>query len=120
MAIEDTITHAAWYVKISVSKIQDGEWPPFWKPINRHVPTTVWLILMKFCMVMHIGLRQGIDCWNFEFLNIQHSGATILKITKSSENVAQWCKVGLLTVLAVEKIEFYKSQMVDVENWKHV
>ena len=57
------------------------------------------------------------------------AAAAILKITKiaispqrfdqSLRNLVRWCKMGLLTAPAVEKIEFHKSKMVDGRHFKN-
>ena len=44
-----------------ISQIQDGAWPPFWKPLNCHISATVWPILMKFGTVTHTGSLHQID-----------------------------------------------------------
>ena len=50
---------------------QNPRWrrPPFWKPLNRHISTTIWPILMKFGTLMHIRSIQGresLKFWIFE------------------------------------------------------
>ena len=47
--------------KIRISQIQYGGRPPVWKPLNRHISTTVWPILMKFGTMTQIGPLQRID-----------------------------------------------------------
>ena len=42
-------------------KVQDAGLLPFWKPLNLHIFATIWLILMKFDVVMHIGQIQWTD-----------------------------------------------------------
>jgi len=49
-------------LKIWISKIQDGGWPPLWKQLNNHISATVWPILMKFGMVTDTGPLQPTNC----------------------------------------------------------
>ena len=64
-------------------KVQDGGQPPFWKPLNRHICTTVRPILMKFGTVMH-----GPPTWRklivLIFENLIWLTATMLKIEKNA------------------------------------
>jgi len=38
-------------LNLQILKIQDGEQPPFWKPLNRHISAEVPPVAMKFGMV---------------------------------------------------------------------
>ena len=77
--IDRSSRNLAWWCKMDVlniqnlriCKIQDVGRTPFWKPLNRHICATIWLTLMKFGTVTHIGSLQWIDCWNLEFVKIQ-------------------------------------------------
>jgi len=63
------------------------------------------------------------------FSKTKMAAAAILKISKivishqqfdrSLRNLARLCKIGLLTVLAVEKFEFPKSKMADGRHFKN-
>jgi len=63
------------------------------------------------------------------FSKTKMAAAAILKILKivishqqfdrSLRNLARLCKIGLLTVLAVEKFEFPKSKMADGRHFKN-
>jgi len=41
-----------------ISKIQDGGQLPFWKPLNHHISATFWPIVIKFVMMMQVGLQR--------------------------------------------------------------
>ena len=43
---------------IWISKIQDGWWPQFWKPLNHHISGTNGMSLMKSGMTTKIGHTQ--------------------------------------------------------------
>jgi len=51
----ETTKWSSWVVQTGGQQIEDGAWPPFWKPLNRHISATVRLILMNFGTVTHIG-----------------------------------------------------------------
>ena len=71
---------------------------------------------MKFGTLTQIGPIRGTDRQNFEFKKNKIAAAAILKISKivishqqfdrSLRNLARLCKTGLLTVLAVKKLNF--------------
>ena len=44
-----------------LQQIQRASIAPFWKQLNHHISATVWLILLKFGTVTHIGPLQRID-----------------------------------------------------------
>ena len=74
--------------KIRISQIQDGERPPFWEPLNRHISASVWPILMKFGTMTHIGPLQRKDGRHFK-------NRYIIKSQQPFDwfllNLARWC-----------------------------
>ena len=82
--------------KMWISKIQDGKQPSFWKPLNRHISTTVWPILLKFGMLMHIrALQRTVEISNFwKFKTAAANCTSQQRFDWASQNLAQWCITG--------------------------
>jgi len=63
-------TSPVYFQKVDISKVQYRIQPPFWKWKSRDMSTRVLLILMKFCMVMHIlppdnNLIKNLHMWKW-------------------------------------------------------
>ena len=107
---------SSWVVQIRPRQIQDGGRPPFWKKtLNRHISAAVWPIFMKFGkLAPYMG--QTVKISNFWKSKMDMVPAASLKITKiaishqrinrSSRNLAQWCRMRLLTAQTVKKFVF--------------
>ena len=54
----ETAKWSSWVVLIGAQQIQDGRRLPFWKPLIHHMSSTFWPILIKFGMLMHVGLQR--------------------------------------------------------------
>ena len=92
--------------KIAISLQRLTDLRHFEKSLNRHISATIWLILMKFGKMTHIGPLQWTELQFWIFENPRWRWSLIWKsqklpylsnnLTDVHENLVWWCKMGLL------------------------
>ena len=103
----ETTKLSSWVVPVGAQQIQDGGRPSFWKPLNRHISPTVWMILMKFGGWRTLTTYSKSSVKIPTFWKSKMAAAAVLKITKiakfpqrfsrSLQNLVRSYKMGLLT-----------------------